>query len=65
MSRSVKANGAKIKQLRQLKGMEQDELARQAKCSIRSLQHAESSHNVYLITINGIASALGVTSAVL
>jgi transcriptional regulator with XRE-family HTH domain len=59
-SRTVRPDADAIKRLRLGKGWRVEDLARQAKCSVKTVENVERGSNVYLFTLGKIAKALGV-----
>jgi len=56
--RTVKPSGKIIRQLRRALKMSVDDLANKTQCSIKTIENAEASHNLYWFTLHKIASAL-------
>ncbi|MBX6316150.1 MAG: helix-turn-helix transcriptional regulator [Isosphaeraceae bacterium] len=59
-SRTVRPDAEAIKRLRLGKGWRVEDLARQAKCSVKTVENVERGSNVYLFTLGKFAKALGV-----
>ncbi len=64
-NRTVKPNGDAISRLRKAKGWRVEDLAKNAKCSVRTVENVERGANVYLFTLAKFATALGVEYTVL
>src|SRR5665213_3367904 len=62
-SRTVRPDGEKIKRLRQAKLWRVEDLARHAKCSVKTVENVERGGNVYMFTLAKFATALGVENA--
>jgi transcriptional regulator with XRE-family HTH domain len=62
-SRTVRPDGEKIKRLRQAKLWRVEDLARHAKCSVKTVENVEHGGNVYMFTLAKFATALGVENA--
>jgi transcriptional regulator with XRE-family HTH domain len=59
-SRTVQADGDAIRRLRRSQGWNVEDLAKQAKCSVKTVENIDKSANVYLFTLAKFAQALGV-----
>jgi transcriptional regulator with XRE-family HTH domain len=59
-TRTVKADGEIVKQLRLNKGWRPEDLARRAGCSKKTVENVERGANAYLFTLQNIAEALDV-----
>ena len=64
-NRSVKPNGEAISRLRQAKGWRVQDLAKKAKCSVKTVENVERGVNVFLVTLGSFATALDVEYAAL
>jgi transcriptional regulator with XRE-family HTH domain len=63
--RTVKPDGRAIQRLRLAKGWRVEDLARYAKCSVRTVENIERGANVYMYTLTRVAQALAVEYKVL
>ena len=64
-NRSVKADGDAIRRLRLAKGWRVEDLARKAKCSVKTVENVEAGEQAYLCTLTNVAAAFGVEFATL
>lgn len=64
-SRTVRPDGDQIKRLRQAKLWRVEDLARHAKCSVKTVENVERGGNVYMFTLAKFATALGIENSVL
>jgi transcriptional regulator with XRE-family HTH domain len=64
-SRTVTPAGDTIRQLRLAKGWRVEDLARKAKCSVKTVENLEAGEQVYLCTLRSVAEAFGVEYATL
>ncbi len=62
-NRTVRPDGEKIKRLRLAKLWRVEDLAKQAKCSVKTVENVERGANVYMFTLAKFATALNVESA--
>lgn len=62
-NRTVKPNGDTISRLRKAKGWRVEDLALKARCSVKTVEKVERGADVYLLTLNRFATALGVEYA--
>ena len=62
-SRTVRPDGEKIARLRQAKLWRVEDLARHAKCSVKTVENVEHGANVYMFTLAKFATALNVENS--
>ena len=60
-SRTVTPSVATIRRLRLERGWRVEDLARKAKCSVKTIENVERGQNVYVFTLTKLADALGVS----
>jgi transcriptional regulator with XRE-family HTH domain len=59
-NRTVEPDGEAIQRLRIEKGWRVEDLAKKARCSLKTVENVERGANVYLYTLSKVAQALGV-----
>lgn len=59
-TRTVQANGAVIKRLRTERGWRVEDLAKKAKCSVRTIKNVEGGASVYVFTLRKLAEVFSV-----
>ena len=64
-NRTVRPDGDKINRLRQAKLWRVEDLAKHAKCSVKTVENVERGANVYMFTLAKFATALGVENSAL
>ena len=64
-NRTVAPDGPAIQRLRIAKGWRVEDLAKKARCSLKTVENVEQGANVYLYTLSKFAQALGVEASTL